>query len=53
MGVVEDVIEDEEVEYATPPPVFISYQWSLQDEVKLLRNHLEMAGFEWQAHTFD
>ena len=44
---LEGVVEDEEVEFTTPPPIFISYQWSLQEEVKLLKNHLEMAGFEW------
>ena len=41
-----DVVEDEEVEYASPPPVFLSYQWGHQDEVKLIRNHLQMAGYE-------
>ena len=42
----EDVIEDEEFEYASPPPVFISYQWGFQNEVKLLKHHLNMAGYE-------
>ena len=43
---VVDVVEDEEVEYASPPPVFLSYQWGHQDEVKLIRSHLQMAGYE-------
>ncbi|KAL8602242.1 hypothetical protein ACOMHN_022755 [Nucella lapillus] len=41
----EAVVEDEEFEYATPPDIFLSYQWGHQDEVRLLRQHLEMAGF--------
>nr|KAG5696315.1 hypothetical protein BaRGS_027925 [Batillaria attramentaria] len=41
----EAVVEDEEFEYASPPDVFISYQWSHQNEVRLLRQHLEMAGY--------
>ncbi|XP_069138539.1 uncharacterized protein [Argopecten irradians] len=45
MKAVEGVVE-EEVEYATPPPIFLSYQWGHQNEVKLLRNHLQMAGYE-------
>ena len=28
------------------PEVFISYQWDLQDTVKLLKNKLEEAGFQ-------
>ena len=40
------MVEDEEFEYPSPPPVFISYQWGVQDEVKLLKQHLNMAGFE-------
>ena len=39
------MVEDEEFEYAMPPDIFISYQWGHQDEVRLLRQHLEMAGF--------
>ncbi|KAK7501739.1 hypothetical protein BaRGS_00007170 [Batillaria attramentaria] len=41
----EAVVEDEEYDYATPPDIFISYQWSHQNEVRLLRQHLEMAGY--------
>ncbi|XP_050401057.2 uncharacterized protein LOC126817928 [Patella vulgata] len=46
MKAAEQVVEEEEFEYATPPPIFLSYQWSHQEEVKLLRKHLEMAGYE-------
>ncbi|CAG2243082.1 unnamed protein product [Mytilus edulis] len=46
MKAVVDVVEDEEVEYTSPPAVFLSYQWGHQDEVKLIRNHLQMAGYE-------
>ncbi|KAH9508552.1 hypothetical protein Btru_051989 [Bulinus truncatus] len=42
----EAVVEDEEFMYASPPPIFISYQWFHQTEVKLLKQHLEMAGYE-------
>ena len=28
-----------------PPQVFISYQWDAQDEVNVLRDKLEKAGF--------
>ncbi|XP_021368559.1 uncharacterized protein LOC110460146 [Mizuhopecten yessoensis] len=45
MKAVEGVVE-EEVDYTTPPPIFLSYQWGHQNEVKLLRNHLQMAGYE-------
>ena len=43
---LEGVVEDEEFEYSSPPPVFISYQWGFQNEVKLLKQHLNMAGYE-------
>ncbi|CAC5411110.1 unnamed protein product [Mytilus coruscus] len=46
MKAVVDVVEEEEVDYSYPPPVFLSYQWGHQDEVKLIRNHLQMAGYE-------
>ncbi|CAH1256996.1 Hypp2294 [Branchiostoma lanceolatum] len=29
-----------------PPPIFISYQWDIQDQVKLIKEHLQMAGYE-------
>ena len=28
-----------------PPSVFISYNWGMQDDAKLLRDYLERAGF--------
>lgn len=37
---------DSPSEIAARPAVFISYQWGLQDTVKVLRNKLEEAGFE-------
>lgn len=40
------MVEDEEFEYSKPPPVFLSYQWGVQNEVKLLKQHLNMAGYE-------
>ena len=46
MYFIEGVVEDEEFEYKSPPPVFISYQWGFQNEVKLLKHHLNMAGYE-------
>ncbi|XP_046574437.1 uncharacterized protein LOC124282474 [Haliotis rubra] len=46
MKMAETVVEDEPFEYAAPPAVFISYQWGIQNEVKLLKRHLEMAGYE-------
>ncbi|XP_067667248.1 uncharacterized protein [Haliotis asinina] len=45
MKMAETVVEDEEFEYLEPPEVFISYQWGIQNEVKLLKQHLEKAGF--------
>ena len=42
----EGVVEDEEFEYSSPPPIFLSYQWGIQEEVKLLKQHLNMAGYE-------
>ncbi|GFS07862.1 hypothetical protein ElyMa_003000400 [Elysia marginata] len=42
----EAVVEDEEFEYASPPPIFISYQWGHQPEARLLQKHLEMAGYQ-------
>ncbi|KAL5004991.1 hypothetical protein ScPMuIL_018447 [Solemya velum] len=47
---VEGVVDDEPPEYETPPPIFLSYQWGHQNEAKMLRKHLQMAGYEcWMA----
>ncbi|XP_052791498.1 uncharacterized protein LOC128225637 isoform X2 [Mya arenaria] len=46
MKAAEDVVEDEDFEYPSPPPIFLSYQWGIQNEVKLLKQHLQMAGYE-------
>ena len=42
--IVDDI--DSPSEIAVRPAVFISYQWGLQDTVKVLRNTLEEAGFD-------
>ncbi|KAL3867356.1 hypothetical protein ACJMK2_044565 [Sinanodonta woodiana] len=46
MKMAEDVVEDEEFDYPSPPPIFLSYQWGYQNEVKLLNQHLQKAGYE-------
>lgn len=46
MKQTEGVVEDEEFDYLFPPPVFISYQWGVQNEVKLLKQHLNKVGNE-------
>ncbi|KAI8494361.1 hypothetical protein Bbelb_281210, partial [Branchiostoma belcheri] len=33
-------------EPTNPPPIFISYQWDIQDQVKLIKEHLHMAGYD-------
>ena len=42
----EGLVEDDEDEAWDPPPIFISYQWAHQPEVKMLHKHLEMAGYK-------
>ncbi|KAL3867352.1 hypothetical protein ACJMK2_044561, partial [Sinanodonta woodiana] len=46
MKMAEDVVEDEEFDYPSPPPIFLSYHWGYQNEVKLLNQHLQKAGYE-------
>lgn len=41
---VEIIAREREAQYPSPS-VFISYQWDTQDEVKELRNYLELVGF--------
>ena len=44
---VADVVDDDDVdEPASPPPVFLSYQWAHQSHVKLLHQHLGTAGYQ-------
>ena len=40
------MIADAPDDYTHPPPVFISYQWGIQQEVRLLKKHLGMAGYQ-------
>ena len=39
------MLEDEGEDWE-PPPIFISYQWGNQQQVKLLHQHLAMAGYK-------
>jgi len=39
------VSNDDPIEFMTPPLIFLSYQWSNQEEVKMLREHLQKAGY--------
>ena len=50
-GNTEDVVEDDPGDDWQPPPIFISYQWAHQQEVKLLKKHLEMAGYKRSVHV--
>ena len=39
------MIHEEEEDTGPLPPIFLSYQWGHQPHVKLLRRHLEAAGY--------
>jgi TIR domain len=39
------IVEEDEEEPSVPPPIFLSYQWAHQPEVKLLKRHLGNAGY--------
>ena len=39
------MVEDEVAETGPLPLVFLSYQWGTQNEVRLLKQHLESAGY--------
>lgn len=40
-----DTVDDDDNEPTVPPPVFLSYQWAHQPHVKLLKKHLDSAGY--------
>ncbi|CAD5114025.1 DgyrCDS3184 [Dimorphilus gyrociliatus] len=46
LAAVKDVVTEETDEVFEKPEIFLSYQWGHQQEVKLLKKHLEMAGFK-------
>ncbi|ELT93160.1 hypothetical protein CAPTEDRAFT_72501, partial [Capitella teleta] len=46
LAMAENVVEDSEDEEGDPPSIFISYQWGFQQEVKMLKNHLEQSGYK-------
>jgi TIR domain len=39
------LVEEDEEEPAMPPPIFLSYQWAHQSQVKLLKHYLRQAGY--------
>ena len=41
----EDVVREQPTDYLNPPPIFISYQWGLQEQVLILKRHLQEAGY--------
>lgn len=43
---VKDVVKVDEDEEFENPEIFLSYQWGHQQEVKMLKQHLEMAGYK-------
>ena len=40
-----NIVDEDDDEPSVPPPVFLSYQWAHQPEVKLLKRHLGNAGY--------
>ncbi len=43
---VQGTVKDQPVKYQKPPPIFLSYQWDHQNQIKLLKRYLEEEGFE-------
>ncbi|CAD5114046.1 DgyrCDS3196 [Dimorphilus gyrociliatus] len=43
---VKNVVKDDKDEEFEKPEIFLSYQWGHQQEAKMLKKHLEMAGFK-------
>lgn len=41
----ENIVTDDDTGYKTPPTVFISYQWNVQTNVKLLKDRIEKEGY--------
>ncbi|ELU16910.1 hypothetical protein CAPTEDRAFT_195141 [Capitella teleta] len=47
LAMAENVVEDsDDEELGDTPSIFISYQWGYQQEVKMLKKHLEQSGYK-------